>query len=195
MKKHVLNLAIASVLVSGSAFAAAPGANDSSTANIDFTGKVTSSLCQVSTADLNKTIALGEISASALQNGGKAPAQSFSITLNNCATDTGEISYVFSDANGSSAQAAYLEPKASDTAASGVGVFLEQSDGTAIHIGKAENLDIIKNTNGTDALPQQTIPLKAYIGKKNAQSTVTPGTVDASAVLTIRTVAATAPTP
>ena len=185
MKKNVFALAIISMFVSGSALAA-PAANDSSTATIDFNGKVTASQCQVSTADLQKTISLGEVSKSALDATGKAPAQSFSVTLNNCDSGTADISYVFSDANGSAANAAYLEPKSDDTSASGVGVFLEQSNGTAINIGSNVKLDIIKDTNGTTTLAQQTIPLKAYIGKKTAGSTVTAGTVDASAIMTIR---------
>ena len=191
MKNKLLNLALLALFgASGTALAAASAANDSSSATLDFSGKVTSSLCQVSTSDLTRSINLGEVSATALENGGKAPAQSFSVTLNNCATNTGAISYVFSDANGGSSTA-YLQPTSNDTSASGVGVFLEQSDGTAITIGDAVSLNVVKGTDGTSALPQQTIPLQAYIGKINSSARVTEGTVNANAVMTIRTVAAT----
>lgn len=192
MKKKVLALAVFSVLASGSVFAA-PAANDSSAATLNFGGKVTASLCQVSTADLTKDIDLGEVSKAALDTSGKSPAQSFSVTLNNCDTSTANIDYVFSDVNGSTNNAPYLEPKATDTSASGVGVFLAKPDGTKIDVGQNVKLDIIKDTNGTSALPQQTIPLQAYIGKKNTNAGVTAGTVDASAILTIRATAAAVP--
>lgn len=191
MKKNIMALAVFSILVSGSALAA-PSANDASTATLNFSGKVTSSLCQVSTADTTKDIALGEVSKSAMEANGKSPAQSFSVTLNNCDSTTNEISYVFSDVNNSTNNAEYLEPKSGDTSAGGVGVFLAKHDGTPIKIGEDINLDIITDTGSNDALPQQTIPLQAYIGKKDANATVTAGTVDAGAIMTIR--ATTTPT-
>ena len=192
MKKNLLSLLFLALYgVSGTVLAAASGSNDASTANLDFTGKVTSSLCQVSTSDVSQSINLGEVSATALGNGGKSPAQSFTLTLNNCASDTGTINYVFSDANGSSGTNAYLVPLTNDTSASGVGVFLEKSDGTTIPIGQAYNIDVTKGSNGTSALPQQSIPLRAYIGKINGSASVVPGNVTANAVMTIRTVAAT----
>lgn len=194
MKKNIMAIAVFSILTSGTALAA-PSANDSSTAQLNFTGKVTSSLCQVSTADTTKDIALGEVSKAALDATGKSPAQSFSVTLNNCDSTTNDIKYVFSDVNNSTNNAAYLEPKAGDTSAGGVGVYLAKHDGTAINIGQEVTLDIIKDTDGTSALPQQVIPLQAYIGKKTGNPTVSQGTVDAGAILTIRAAAAAAPIP
>ncbi len=196
MKRNLLSLSFLAFFgVSGTALAAAsaPAQNDSSTANLEFTGKVTSSLCQVSTSDLNQSIKLGEVSATALGNGGKSPAQSFTVTLNNCATNTGTINYVFSDTNGSPGTTSYLVPLAGDTSASGVGVYLEKSNGTAITIGQTNNIDVTKGADGTSALPQQSIPLKAYIGKINSSATVIPGDVTANAVMTIRTVESASP--
>ncbi|HFZ1748450.1 TPA: fimbrial protein [Klebsiella oxytoca] len=190
-KKNVLVLAMLTALMSGSALAAS-GENNSSDATLNFSGKVTSSLCQVNTSDLTKNISLGEISATALQASGKAPAQSFNVVLNNCDTSTGKISYVFADSNGSSPNAAYLEPTSGDATASGVGVFLEQSNGTKINIGQAVELDTIKGADGNSALPQQTIPLKAYIGKKTNNGQTTAGSVNATAIMTIRAAAAPA---
>lgn len=135
---------------------------------------------------MTKNIDLGEVSKAALDTSGKSPAQSFSVTLNNCDTTTTDIEYVFSDVNGSTNNAPYLEPKSGDTAANGVGVFIAKPDGTAINVGEPVKLDIIKDTNGTNALPQQTIPLQAYIGKKTQGAQTQAGTVDASAILTIR---------
>ncbi|HCX4694198.1 TPA: type 1 fimbrial protein [Escherichia coli] len=195
MKKYLSRFSTLAFFVSSTALAATSAANDSSTATLDFSGKVTSSLCQVSTDDLSKSINLGEISATALNSNGKSPAQSFSVVLNNCATDTGDINYVFSDANGSSDKATYLQPTVGDTSASGVGVYLAKSDGTAVNIGETVTLDVIKGTDGASALPQQTIPLQAYIGKTSSNATVTPGTVNANAIMTIRTVAASTGNP
>ncbi|CAD5789287.1 fimbrial protein [Escherichia coli] len=193
MKKGVMALAIVSAFAAGTAIAA-PSANDSSSARINFEGKVTASLCQINTADMTKDIMLGEVSRSALDATGKSPAQSFSVTLNNCDSTTNDITYVFSDANGASNNAKYLEPTAGDTSAGGVGVFIQKSDGTDVSIGQTVTLDVIKD-GGNLTLPEQTIPLRAYIGKKEASSVVSAGTVAATGVMTIRTAAAANPTP
>ncbi len=69
MKKTIMSLAVVSALFSAGAMAdlSADGKadNSASTATLNFTGKVTSSLCQISSDDIAKTINLGEISAAA----------------------------------------------------------------------------------------------------------------------------------
>ena len=197
MRKNILTAAIASMLMSGAAFAA-PASNDESQATLNFKGKVTASLCQVSTDDLTKEINLGEVSAAALKATGKSPAQSFNVSLINCDTTTDSISYVISDTNGKEAQSFALIPKADDTSAKGAFVWIEGSDGTPIETGTTQTIDVVKN--GNNALSSQNIALRAYIGTENGQpdtngSKVTAGTVDASAVMTIRAVAAATPTP
>ncbi|EAB1452168.1 type 1 fimbrial protein, partial [Escherichia albertii] len=72
MKKTLMSLAVVSVLMSGSAFAAIGNNgqatnNDASQATLNFAGKVTSSLCQVNTSDVTKDIELGEVSSAALK--------------------------------------------------------------------------------------------------------------------------------
>lgn len=188
MKKTIMSLAVVSALMNGVAFAA-PADNDASKATLNFSGRVTSSLCQVKTDDLTKDISLGEVSKSALAASGQGPAQSFQVNLINCDTTTNDISYVLADANGNGA-ATYLVPKSGDTAAEGVGVFVETSDGTPVDIGTAQTLDVVSN-NGA-ALSEQVIPLRAYIGTQNGQggtigaNGLKAGTVDATGVLTIR---------
>lgn len=57
MKKTIMSLAVVSALLSGGAMAALNNGqadNSASTATLNFTGKVTSSLCQVNTSDLTK---------------------------------------------------------------------------------------------------------------------------------------------
>lgn len=63
MKKTIMSLAVVSAFLSGSAMAALTNGqadNSASSATLNFSGKVTSSLCQVSTSDLTKTISLGK---------------------------------------------------------------------------------------------------------------------------------------
>lgn len=197
MKKNILTVAIASMLMSSAAFAA-PASNEESQATLNFTGKVTASLCQVSTDDLTKDINLGEVSASALNATGKSPAQSFNVNLINCDTTTNAISYVISDANGKEANSFALIPKAGDTSADGVFVWLEASDGTPIETGTTQTIDVVKN--GNDALSSQNIALRAYIGTETGQAPTTnkpvkAGTVDATAYMTIRATAPAAPLP
>lgn len=185
MKKTLMSLAVVSVLMSGSALAA-PGANDSSQATLNFNGRVTSSLCQVKTDDVVKDIYLGEVSKSALEANAQGPEQSFQVNLINCDTTTNDISYVLSDANGNGGNP-YLVPKSGDTSATGVGVYVETSDGTPVDVGTPQTLEVTKN--GTDALSEQVIPLRAYIGAQGGAggvAAVTAGTVDATGVLTIR---------
>ncbi|HGD3635512.1 TPA: fimbrial protein [Enterobacter hormaechei] len=204
MKKTIMSLAVVSALFSGGAMAAfnSNGQADQSASNatLNFTGKVTSSLCQVSTDDISKTISLGEISASQLKNGtGRAPSHTFTVDLVNCDTTLNSVSYVIQDGNGAPSQgqatSAYLIPKSGDTSARGVGVFITDATGSAIQIGQTQNHGVIKDSSGS-ALGNQTISLAAYIGTANAQagttngSTLTAGTVDATGVMTIRTAAA-----
>ncbi|EEW3330182.1 fimbrial protein [Escherichia albertii] len=187
MKKTLMSLAVVSVLMSGSAFAA-PAANDASKATLNFMGRVTSSLCQVKTDDLVKDIQLGEVSKSALEATGQGPAQSFQVNLINCDSTTNDISYVLADAN-NNGNSKYLVPKSGDTAATGVGVFVETSDGTPVDIGTEQDLDVV--ANGGNALSEQVIPLRAYIGTQGGTAgtlgtDVSAGTVDATGVITIR---------
>lgn len=193
MKKMIMPLTMVSVLMSGSALAA-PAANDSSQATLNFSGRVTSSLCQVKTDDLVKNISLGEVSKSALEATGKSPAQSFQVNLINCDSLTDDISYVLADANNNGTTTAYLVPKSGDTAATGVGVFVETSKGTPVNIGSDQKLDVVANKG--NALSEQVIPLRAYIGTQTRAAgaigtDVTAGTVEATGVLTIRAADAT----
>lgn len=193
MKKTIMSLAVVSALFSGAAMAAlttGQADNSASTATLNFTGKVTSSLCQVNTSDLDKTIQLGDISLSELNNNnGQSPYVSFQVGLVNCDPTIANINYVISDANNSPESGAtsdYLVPKSTSTSASGVGVYIADSQHTAIKIGDNKALAIIKDTSG--ALSAQTIPLTAYM--KKAGDTATAGTVEATGVMTIKATAA-----
>lgn len=203
MKKTLMSLAVASVLISGSALAAIGGNgqadnNDASQATLNFTGKVTSSLCQVATSDIQKDIQLGEVSSAALKaQNGRGPSQTFSVDLVNCDGSLEDISYVIQDQNGSNSFN-YLVPKSSDTAAKGVGVYIQNEDQSVdINVGDTVTQTVVKDPDG-NALPSQSIPLSAYIGTITGTAdagTVTAGLVDATGVMTIRATAAANPNP
>ena len=199
MKKTIMSLVMAATLVNGTAFAAIgdngqAGNNDASQATLNFNGKVTSSLCQVSTGDIQKDIELGEVSSAALKaQKGRGPSKSFSVSLVNCDSDLANIAYVFQDKNGNNNTNNYLVPESSDTAAKGVGVYLEDAQNNQINVGATKTHTVV---NGADnkALPNQTIPLAAYIGTTSGNTGtigagVTAGIVKASAVMTIRATA------
>lgn len=191
MKKALIPVVMSSVFFCGGVMAAAAD-NDSSHATLNFTGKVTSNLCQVSTTDTVKDINLGEVTKTQITSGAYRP-QSFTVTLNNCDTTTNSISYTIADNNGSAgATGQHLEPLSDDTSARGVGVFIQKSDGTAVQIGQEQSITVQKE--GANALPQQSIALRAYISKKAGvtDANVSGGTVNANATMTIKTAVATA---
>ncbi|WP_334375462.1 fimbrial protein [Escherichia coli] len=196
MKKTIMSLAVVSALFSGAAMAsdlASDGKadNSASTATLNFTGKVTSSLCQVETSNITQTIALGDVSASLLKETGKRGAsKSFSVKLVNCDPTVSDISYVIRDANGSSAAGAstskYLTPVMNDLSAHGVGVYIVDNNDKAVDVGSTVHYGIIKD-DSNHALSEQTISLGAYIGAQvDGGADVTAGTVDATGVMTIK---------
>ncbi|MBB7314995.1 type 1 fimbrial protein [Escherichia coli] len=201
MKKTIMSLAVVSALFSAGAMASdlatdGKADNSASTATLNFNGKVTSSLCQVDTTDIEKTIELGEVSAALLKETGKrGPSKSFNVKLVNCDSTVGDISYVIRDANGSSAAGAvssdYLVPVMNDLSAHGVGVFIVDNNDAAVKIGNTVHYGVIKGEGG--ALSEQTIALGAYVGaQQDGGAAVTAGTVSASGVMTIKATAATA---
>lgn len=193
MKKTLMSLAVVSVLMSGSALAdigdnGQANNNDASQAELHFTGKLTSSLCQVATSDVKKEIYLGELSRAALVASGRGPSQSFSVSLVNCDPQVTTIKYSLQDKNGSVGD--YLVNQSGDTMAKGVGVYIEDNLNQALQVNGAENTVTVQRDN-TGALPDQVIPLTAYIGATAQRpvtdpDTLTMGLVDASAVMTIR---------
>ncbi|HGD7886636.1 TPA: fimbrial protein [Escherichia coli] len=191
MKKTIMSLAVVSALLSGSAMAqlsAGQADNSASTATLNFTGKVTSSLCQVNTSDLTKTISLGEASAAALANGGQSPFQSFTVGLSNCDPTTADITYTIRDGNGlpgeGNQQSEYLIPKSGDTSASGVGVYIADPQHKPIKIGANQTAGVTQV--GGQAESEQTIALTAYIKATGIPQDVKPGVVDATGIMTIK---------
>ncbi len=188
MKKTLMSLAVVSTLMSGAAMAAigdtGQADNSSSSADLHFTGKVTSSLCQVGTSDLKKEISLGELSRAALTAAERGPSTSFEVKLVNCDPSLTDFTYHLADQRGGTD---YLINKQDATTAGGVGVFIEDNQNNPLKVEGSQNTGVVqKDANG--ALPDQTIPLSAYIGLVAADvADVKAGLVDASATMTIRT--------
>ncbi|WP_431732910.1 fimbrial protein [Escherichia albertii] len=192
MKRKFLPIAVFSSLVFSGAALAELANNDASNATLNFSGKVTSSLCQINTDDVAKEIELGELSLAALKASGKGPAKSFSVGLINCDTTLNSISYTIAGQNNTGNNVDYLIPVSNDESAQGVGVFIQKNDGTKVTIGKQESINVVKDND--KALSAQSIPLQAYIGTQSGSadedgSNVTAGTVNATAIMTIRTAA------
>lgn len=201
--KTLLALGFVSCVMSANAMAAlnpdGQADNSASTATLNFNGKVTSSLCQLSTSDFEKTIQLGEISAAQLKAGsGRAPSQTFTVSLENCDPTVSNISYVIQDGNGSPAEGGvtsdYLTPLSDETSAKGVGVYITEPEGTPVKIGETKDYGVIKD-DSDGALANQTISLAAYIGTSSGSADggeVQPGFVNAVGVMTIKATAAAA---
>ncbi|HBA7870530.1 TPA: type 1 fimbrial protein [Escherichia coli] len=192
MKKTIMSLTVISALLSGGAMAAGVDGdgqadNSGSTATLNFTGKVTSSLCQVKTENISQTISLGELSKAALDAGAHSPYQTFNVGLTNCDPSTSNITYVIRDGNGlpgqGNATSEYLIPESTDTSASGVGVYIADPEHNAIQIGSNQNASVTKL--GNDAQSEQTISLTAYM-KATGQGTAKAGDVNAKGVMTIK---------
>ncbi|EFA5066472.1 type 1 fimbrial protein [Escherichia coli] len=191
MKKTIVSLMVVSSLFSGAAMAT-PSENDSSSAVLNFSGRVTSSLCQVDTNFAEQTIELGELSASALNATGAGRAKTFTVGLINCDTSTDSLTYTISDAYTSgSATADYLNPYNDDSSAKGVGVYIASADGdTPVQIGQEYAVDVVKDEEG-NALSSQSIALTANIKRSGTNNnTVEPGSVTAKGVITIKATAA-----
>ncbi|HFU7406366.1 TPA: fimbrial protein [Escherichia coli] len=190
MKKTVMSLFIASMVVSGSAMAAT---NDSSSTQLNFNGKVTSSLCQINTADTaGIDINLGEVQATALNANGTSKPQSFTVNLENCDSTVNSIKYQITSKNQGDTN--YISPDAGDTSANNVGVYITTADvsgPTAINMGAEQTATVINDIGG-GAAPNQKIELQAYM-KKVGTTNVTAGNVNAVGFITVKAAAVAAP--
>ncbi|KNS36356.1 hypothetical protein AEW20_24020 [Salmonella enterica subsp. enterica serovar Heidelberg] len=193
MKKTVMSLFIASMVVSGSAMAAT-ATNGSSSTQLNFNGKLTSSLCQINTADTAGIyINLGEVQATALNaNDGTSKPQSFTVNLENCDSTVDSIKYQITSKN--QGDKAYISPDAGDTSANNVGVYITKADvsgPTAINMGDEQTATVINDIGG-GAAPNQKIELQAYM-KKVGTKNVTAGNVNAVGFITVKAAAVAAP--
>ena len=184
MKKTIMSLFVTSIVASSSAIAAT---NDSSSTQLNFNGKVTSSLCQINTADTaGIDINLGEVQATTLNvNNGTSKPQSFTVNLENCDPTVNSIKYQITSKNQGDSD--YISPDAGDTSATNVGVFLTTADASgakAITLGNEQTATVINSIDG-GAAPNQKIELQAYMKKVGANN-VTAGNVNAVGFITVK---------
>ena len=177
MKKTLMSVVMASVLVSGSAFA---GKGDSST-TIEFNGNVTNNTCQIAGESLDQKISLGDLSVQQVKDrsGGSTP---FTITLRNCDADTANVSYMFQDMNGVGSKA-YLENAATTGAAAenvGVEISTDQAGTDALDTEVPTTLDI-QPANG-----EYNIGLYARMVETNTTAGAKAGLVQAKATVVIK---------
>ncbi|EFK4281095.1 TPA: type 1 fimbrial protein [Escherichia coli] len=191
MKKTIMSLAVVSALFSGAAMATS-AANDSSYATLNFSGRVTSNLCQVATDSAVTNVDLGEVTVSQLNGGNqRSTPQSFNVALSNCDTSVKTISYTLSDNNAADSVRGYLIPSSGDTSAAGVGVYITKSDGTPVEMSKTISHAV--ETDGENALPSQKLSFTAYIAPaadlQGHMQNISAGNVSAQGTLTIKATA------
>ena len=186
MKKTLMSVVMASVLVSGSAFA--DGAKkENSRAIINFDGTVTSSLCQVDQNSLEQTVRLGDATIAQVKDD-TAGRTSFSIQLVNCDTTVNDITYTIKDQYGSGQESYLTNSYKGGYAAENVAVYLEDDKGTPL------DTDVPHELKVNAGQEEYTIGLKAYMGPTMTHPTTgTPtamavgaGIVNAKAVMLIK---------
>ncbi|WP_157924070.1 fimbrial protein [Escherichia coli] len=192
IKKSFLCFCMSSSLFSGAVFADT-ASNDSSEAVINFSGRVTSSTCQVATNNLTQEVSLGEATKKQLL-AGSTPEHTFYVTLTNCDSDTGSISYSLNDTNSNQSGQDYLALAAGDTAAKGVGVYVTKTEnGSTIQTGTKYDLtDLDQDADGNTA-STQSLAFNAQLKKLPTATTaadITAGSVSAAATLVIKAVEA-----
>ena len=184
MKKTLMSVVMASVLVSGSAFAD-DAKKEFSNATINFDGNVTASLCQIADDSLDQTIHLGDATVAQV-SAEKAGKKSFNVRLVNCDTTVNNVDYIIQDANGKGSAAYLVNSAPTGFAAENVGVYIETHDGTPIDTDKTNTVQLVPGVE------QYNIGLTAHMGPAldsangNAALTPTAGQVSAKAIMLVK---------
>ena len=175
MKKSIFAATLASVLISSMNMAYA------SDGNINFTGEIKDNTCTVGDANGNKdiNIYLGKPSAASFQNqvGVTSSAARFNIALTNCPQGVQTVSVAFSgiaDANENS----ILKINEGNEAAEGVGIRIEEADGTHVILNSTDSLKEHTVSNGSVTMD--------YVAKyQSTLASVKPGKANAAAQFAI----------
>ena len=182
MKKTLMSVVMASVLVSGSVMAE-PAKNDKSRAEIEFTGTVTNSMCQVDDNSLDQKINLGDVSVAQLMNNINAAKKNFNVKLVNCDNKVNEITYTLLDNNGNGESNYLINSAPGGNAATNVGVFVMTPDNTPVDLNAPQELE-----PGHWEQDEYNIGLVAYIGKTDTRATPTAGLVSAKTTMLIKAI-------
>jgi len=118
---------------------------DAGSGTVTFEGAVIDAPCSV-VGDADQTIWLGQVSSSAVANGGTSTPVPFYIQLENCSTDTANtVTTTFSGAS-SSVSGASLGVTGSAT---DVGIVMTDGDSNTITLGEATAGQLLQNGDNT----------------------------------------------
>ncbi|EMC9752132.1 fimbrial protein [Enterobacter cloacae] len=121
-------------LVLASGMAAFGAQADQGSGTVTFTGSVIDAPCSIAAGDEDQTISLGQVSSSAVANGGTSTPVPFYIHLENCSVETATtVTTTFSGAD-SSVNGAVLGVTGNAT---DVGIVMTDGDSNTITLGEA----------------------------------------------------------
>ena len=137
---------IFSALVLASGVAAFGAQADQGSGVVTFTGSVIDAPCSIAAGDDDQTIDLGQVSSTAVANGGTSTPVPFYIHLENCSVDTANtVTTTFTGAD-SSVSGANLGVTGNAT---DVGIVLTDGDSNVVTLGQATSGQTIQNGDNT----------------------------------------------
>jgi type 1 fimbria pilin len=133
-------------LVLASGMAAFGAQADQGSGVVTFTGSVIDAPCSIAAGDEDQTISLGQVSSSAVANGGTSTPVPFYIHLENCSVETATtVTTTFSGAD-SSVDGAVLGVTGNAT---DVGIVMTDGDSNTITLGEATSGQNVVNGDNT----------------------------------------------
>ncbi|WHQ73115.1 fimbrial protein [Pantoea sp. Lij88] len=163
IKKRILPVALAGLMISGTALAAAtdgpspinpnPGTSagtQGAGGEVKFTGEITDVSCNVSTASKNQTVDLGKWAKSYFESRTETTETPFTISVKDCPTSVKAVAVLF-DGDKDSSDNTLL--KVASGGATGVGIKLYESDRhTPVSIGAiSKAVNVVAATEGGSA--------------------------------------------
>lgn len=143
-------------------------AADEGHGKVTFTGSIIDSPCSISPESVDQTVDLGQISKTALQNGGKSTPHNFTIALENCAFGTpaakNKVQVTFSGMESSAANGLL----GITGTASGASVAITSGDGEVIKLGEPTKAQTLQDGSNT-------LNFAAYMQGDGAAETITEG--------------------
>jgi type 1 fimbria pilin len=172
MKKIVVAVAMASGMVMGAAHAAPL---DQGHGTVTFTGSIIDSPCSISPDTVDQTVNLGEVSSTALKNGGSSVPVPFQIKLEQCDTTTAKtVETTFTGAN----SAGNPDLLGITGTAQGASIAITNGAGDVVKLGTATPPQTIQDGNNT-------LEFSAYLQGDGASATIVPGSFQSVADFTL----------
>ncbi|QCA06580.1 fimbrial protein [Pantoea vagans] len=180
IRKRILPVALAGLMISGSALAATDGPSPMNTnpgakagtqgagGEVKFTGEITDVSCNVSTGSQSQTIDLGKWAKSYFESRTETTETPFTISVQDCPASVTKVAVLF-DGDKDSGDNTLL--KVTDGGATGVGIKLYEADrSTPIAIGAiSKAVDVVKASEGGSA------DLNFYANYKSDGAAITVG--------------------